>query len=148
MNKHNQNIEVSDSGTGRDEVQVVRYIGVKNIVEMMEKKQYIEAFTHAQHGIEKILWDKIVATFEGEKAMIIGRTIEESRNGKDRSNTTTAELIKWAHFLRAIDDNEYSDLVDFNKNRNKIIHGHGQWWYSQGREALQKAIRFLEKNSF
>ena len=131
-------------------VLVTRYMGAKNIREMMPKDQYIEVLTHTQLGIEKILWDKIVGIFESEKAMIVRKTIEESRGGKDRSNTTTAELIKWARFLGAIDNNEWSDLIDFNKRRNDIIHGHGQWWHfnKKYREALYKGIRFLEKNDF
>lgn len=34
-------------------VLVTRYMGAKNIREMMQKDQYIEAFTHTQLGIEK-----------------------------------------------------------------------------------------------
>jgi len=113
----------------------------------MEKRQYIEAFTHTQLGIEKILWDKIVRIFSGEKAMVVRRTIDESMRSKDRSPTTTSELIKWAHFLGAIDDNEFSDLEDFNKKRNMIMHGHGQWWYlEEYTEALNKGVRFLRRN--
>jgi hypothetical protein len=125
-------------------------MGAKNIREMMQKDQYIEVFTHTQLGIEKILWDKIVGIFESEKAMLVRKTIEESRGRTDRSNATTGELIKWAHFLGAIDNYEWSDLIDFNKKRNDIIHGHGQWWHfdKKHREALYKGIRFLEKNGF
>jgi len=139
---------MEEAGTG-EEVRVVRYMGFKNIMEMMEGEQYIEAFTHAQLGVEKILWDKIVGIFEGEKAMKVRRTIEESEKRRgDRSNTRTYELIKWAHFFGAINDNEFSALKDFNSKRNKIIHGHGEWWHFKKRykEALQKAIRFLEKS--
>ena len=46
---------------GMGEFRVVRYKGTKNIVEMMERGEYVEAFIHAQLGVEKILWDKIVA---------------------------------------------------------------------------------------
>lgn len=59
-------------------VLVTRYMGAKNIREMMQKDQYIEVFTHTQLGIEKILWDKIVGIFESEKAMLVRKTIEES----------------------------------------------------------------------
>jgi hypothetical protein len=49
--------------------------------------------------------------------------------------------------LGAINDNEFSDLIDFNKKRNKIIHGHGKWWDStEYSGALQKGVRFLENN--
>jgi len=86
--------------------------------------------------------------FEPDAAMIVRRTIEESREGKDKRSTRTYELIKWAHFLGALDDDEFSDLVDFNKKRNHIMHSHGQWLYAQKYgEALRKAIRFLQKNS-
>jgi hypothetical protein len=61
-------------------------------LERLWKEGNIEAFTHAQLGIEKILWDKIVGIFEGEKAMIVRRAIEESK--EDKSKTTTYELIK------------------------------------------------------
>ena len=131
------------------EFRVVRYKGTKNIVEMMERGEYVEAFIHAQLGVEKILWDKIVEIFEGEKAMKVRRAIEESeRKKEDRSNTNTYELIKWATFLGAINVDESSDLRDFNSKRNKIIHGHGEWWHfkKKYKQALQKAIRFLEKN--
>ena len=84
-------------------------------------------------SLEKILWDKIVALFEGKKAMIVRRTYE---------------LIKWAHFLNAINDNEFSDLKDFNGQRNHLFHSHGGWWNrSEYKEALIKGIRFLEKNN-
>jgi len=131
------------------EFRVVRYKGTTNIVEMIERGEYVEAFIHAQLGVEKILWDKIVEIFEGEKAMKVRRAIEESERKKgDRSNTNTYELIKWATFLGAINVDESSDLRDFNKKRNKIIHGHGEWWHfkKKYRQALQKAIRFLKKN--
>jgi len=145
MNKNNQNKHVSDSITLKDTVEVVRYKGAQNIREMIEKKQYIEAFIHTQLGIEKILWDKIVGIFEGEKAMMVSRTINESRG--DKSNTRTYELIKWAHILGAIDDNDFKDLKVFNKARNSIMHGHGKWWSAKDYlEALQKGISFLEKN--
>lgn len=147
MSENGKSIEVSDFGRAEEVVRVVRYIGGGKIRELMESDQYIEAFTHTQLGIEKILWDQIVGIFEGEQAMIVRRRVEESRKNDDRYNTGTAELIKWAHFLGAIDDTEFSDLVDFNKKRNGIIHGHGQWWHSRMyREALQKGIRFLERN--
>jgi len=132
------------------EFRVVRYKGTTNILEMIERGEYVEAFIHAQLGVEKTLWDKIVEIFEDEKAMEVRKAIEESERKKgDRSNTTTYELIKWATFLGAIDVDESSDLRDFNSKRNKIIHGHGEWWHfkKKYRQALQKAIRFLEKNS-
>jgi len=90
-------------------------MGAKNIRGMIRNEQCIEAFTHAQLGIERILWDKIVGIFKGEKAMMVRRTIGKSRGGEDKYNTKTYELIKWAHFLGAINDSEFSDLVDFNK---------------------------------
>lgn len=131
------------------DVQVVRYMGGKNIREMIKNEQYIEAFTHAQLGVERILWDKIVGIFKGEKARMVRTTIETSRKGRDERYTGTYELIKWAHFLRAINDSEFSDLKDFNDKRNDIMHGHGKWWHPEKyREALQKAIRFLEKHGF
>ena len=137
----------SDSVKLKETAQVIRYKGTKDINEMISNEQYIEAFTHTQLGIEKILWDKIVRIFEDEKAKMVRRTINAHKKSDDRSNTTTAELIKWAHFLGAIDDNEYSDLKDFNKKRNEIIHGHGRWWhFEEYIEALRKAIRFLERN--
>lgn len=143
-----QKRNVRDTGSFEENVQVVRYKGSKIIKGMIERDQYIEAFTHAQLGIEKILWDKIVGIFENEKAMIVRRTIENSKKGQDKRRTTTYELIKWAHFLGAIDDNEFSHLADFNGKRNKIMHSHGKWWNMKDyKEALQKGVRFLERNS-
>ena len=150
MNKNNQNKQIfaSDSGKAKEGVpRVVRYIGAGKIEEMMEDDNYIEAFAHTQLGIEKILWDRIVEIFEGEKVKRVREAIEESRRGEDRSITTTAELIKWAHFLGAINDDEYSDLIDFNRKRNGIMHSHGQWWYlEEYKAALKKGIRFLKEN--
>jgi len=118
---------------GEDQITVTRYEGAQNIRQMMMENRYIEDFVHTQLGIEKILWDKIVALFEGKKAMIVRRTYE---------------LIKRAHFLNAIDDNEFSDLKYFNHERNHLIHNHGEWWNrSEYKEALIKGIRFLEKNN-
>jgi len=150
LNKNNQNKQVSasDSGIAKEAAWVVRYIGAGKIEEMMiEDEQYIEAFAHTQLGIEKILWDRIVEIFEGEKAMAVREVIDESRRGEDKSKTKTAELIKWAHFLGAINGDEYSDLIDFNNKRNRIMHGHGKWWYlEEYKEALKKGIRFLNEN--
>jgi hypothetical protein len=156
LNKNNQNKQVSasDSGTAKETAGVVRYIGASKIEKMIEKetienKQYIEAFVHTQLGIEKILWDRIVEIFEGEKAMAVRQAIEDSRKGKDKSRTSTFELTKWAHFLGAITEDEFSELIDFNNERNRIIHGHGQWWDAEEyKEALKKGIRFLSENGF
>jgi len=140
--------QFSNHFKGEDQMTVTRYEGAQNIRQMMMENHYIEAFVHTQLGIEKILWDKIVAIFERKKAMIVRRTIEESRKGEDKTHTKTYELIKWAHFLNAIDDNEFSDLIDFNHRRNDLFHSHGEWWNrSEYKEALIKGIRFLEKNN-
>ena len=143
-----ENKQISNHGKGEDKVMVVRYEGSENIRKMVRDGKYIEAFIHTQLGIERILWNKIVAVFEGGKAMVVRRTIEESKGGEDKQYTTTRELTKWAHFLNAIDDNEFSDLKDFNKKRNHLFHRHGEWWYkSKYEEALNKGIKFLEKNN-
>jgi len=142
-----ENKQISNHGKGEDKIMITRYEGSKNIRKMVIEGKYIEAFVHTQLGIEKILWDKIVALFEGEEAMIVRKTIEESRQGKDKIYTKTSKLIKWAHFLRAIDDNEFSNLIEFNNNRNHLLHKHGEWWnFSDYKEALEKGIKFLEKN--
>ena len=78
--------------------------------------------------------------------MVVRRTIEEEKG--DKQNTKTYELIKWAYFINSIDDNEFSELKDFNKKRNNLIHSHGGWWEKKHyKEALNKGIRFLEKNN-
>ncbi len=149
MNKDEQNKQTSDFGTGKEAARVVRYMGSKDIEGMIERGQYIEAFTHTQLGIEKILWDKIVGIFESEKATTVRTRIDQRRKAKykDRSLATTAELIKWAHFLTAINDDEFSNLNDFNVKRNYIIHGHGKWWYpKEYKNALRKGVHFLGKN--
>jgi uncharacterized protein YutE (UPF0331/DUF86 family) len=146
MPNNKTNKQVSDSVSFEEHLKVVRYKGAKLITEMMQNDQHLEAYVHAQHSIEKILWDRIVSLFEGEKSMLMRRTID---NAKDRSQTKTYELIKWANYLGVIDKNEFSDLNDFNKKRNDIVHGHGQWYHSQDfTEALKKGIRFLAKNNF
>jgi len=117
---------------------------------LVDTNVWLERLLDQERAEDIRLWDKIVGIFESEKAMLVRKTIEESRGRTDRSNATTGELIKWAHFLGAIDNYEWSDLIDFNKKRNDIIHGHGQWWHfdKKHREALYKGIRFLEKNDF
>jgi hypothetical protein len=146
-NNRNKQLFASDSGTAKEAARVVRYIGAGEIEKRMEKGDYIEAFAHTQLGVEKILWNRIVESFETKKAKVVRQVIEESNNGKDKSRTSTFELIKWAHFLGAINDDEYSDLTDFNKKRNGIMHGHGQWWHlEEYKEALKKGIRFLSEN--
>jgi hypothetical protein len=140
----NRNIETSDHSHGVDAASVARYKGTQQIVDMMHRGEYIEAFVHAQLAIEKALWDRIVQLFVGEKAMLVRRTIDASK-----SVTSTYELIKWAHFLGAIDGSEHGDLMTFNAGRNKIFHSHGEWWNArQYREALEKGIGFLKKNDF
>ncbi|MFQ5965806.1 MAG: hypothetical protein ACE5KZ_16155 [Candidatus Scalinduaceae bacterium] len=143
-NKHSK--QVTDFGISKDHITVVRYMGAKLITEMMNQGQVFEAYIHAQLSIEKILWDKIVGLFKGEKAMLVRRTIDNSR---ERFQTSTYELIKWANYLGAINNNEFSDLIDFNKKRNNLIHGHGLWHHTKTfREALKKGIRFLGKNNY
>jgi hypothetical protein len=148
LNKNNQNKQVSDFGIAKEGVsRVIRYIGATKIEEMMENEQYIEAFTHVQLGIEKILWDRIVEIFEGEKAIKVREAIDDYRRRKDRTHIQMGELIRWANFLGAIDDNENSDLIDFNSKRNNIIHGHGQWYHIETyKQALGKGIRFLNES--
>ena len=153
MNKNNQNKQASDSGTAKEAARVVPYIGARKIEEMMEKEEkyyIIDAFAHTQLGIEKILWDRIVESFETKRAKAVRQAIEESGKGEDKYYTTTRELIKWAHFLGAISDNEYYDLKCFNTGRNKIMHGHGEWWHlrQKNKAALKKGIQFLRENGF
>lgn len=140
-------IPVSDKGKAMDQASVVRYQATVNIRRMMNDKQYVEAFVHAQMAIEKILWDKIVGIFNGEKAMKV-RTAIDDWHKEERNRTLTFELLKWAHILGALDRDDYSDLTDFNKKRNHLLHGHGEWWFSESyTSALEKGIRFLEGNA-
>ena len=139
---------VSDEGKAVDQFSVVRYHGVASIRKMMDDKQYVEAFVHAQLAIEKVLWDKIVGVFSGEKAMKVRGAIDDWH--KEKGNTTrTSELLKWARLLEAIDIEDCKNLSEFNKMRNRIVHRHGQWWFSNNYvTALKKGIRFLENNGF
>jgi len=76
--------------------------------------------------------------------MNVRRVIDGSK-----SLTHTRELINWARFLGAVNDDEFGDLMDFSKKRNAIIHGHGKWWDAEKyKEALWKGVKFLEKNDF
>jgi hypothetical protein len=135
---------ISDSGRGEEVVFVTRYKGSKAIGEMIEKGQPIEAFAHAQLHIEKILWDRIVGVFSGQKNMEVRREIDKIQK---KHITRTSELIKWAHILGAINQDEYGDLVDFNKARNRLMHSHGEWYFSdKHRQALKKGIRFIERS--
>jgi len=143
-------IEASDLVNGvTEKIDVIRYKGATAIREMMANNQIIEAFVHAQLAIEVLLWDKIVEIFKDQKATEVRTTVENSKKGRDKANTSTYELIKWSHFLGGLNDNDFSDLTDFNTKRNDLIHGHGNWWNSETyKEALQKGIRFLERNKF
>lgn len=134
---------VNDSGKEEEKINIVRYEGSQNIRQMKDKGKFIEGFVHIQLGIERILWNKIVELFKEEKAMIVRKNIDESKD-----ITRTTELTKWGYYLGAIDKSEYSDLKDFNKKRNYLLHRHGNWWNSkQYKEALEKGIKFLEKNN-
>jgi hypothetical protein len=140
---------IHESGKGKEKINIIRYEGSQNIRKMIDEKKLIEAFVHTQLGIERILWNKVVCLFEGEKAMIVRRTIEETRKGNYKIYTKTAELIKWSHFLGAIDINEFNDLINFNQKRNHLMHRHGEWWdFNNYKEALERGIEFLEKNNF
>ena len=139
----------NDYGDRKERISVVRYESSRNIRKIINGGKLIEAFVHTQLGIERILWDKIVGLFSGEKTMIVRRTIEGTRNSNGKTYTKTAELIKWSHFLGAITKDEFSALGDFNKKRNHLLHRHGKWWNpSDYKEALEKGIKFLEKNNF
>jgi hypothetical protein len=145
----NKNRQVSDSGRGEQAAGLVRYLGAREIEGRVERGDYIEAFVYAELGIEKILWDRIVKVFKGEKATAVRQAIEDSRKGKDKSRTGTFELIKWAHFLGAITEDEFNELINFNNVRNRIIHGHGLWWdVEEYKEILKQGIRFLRENGF
>ncbi|MGB8952603.1 MAG: hypothetical protein WCC06_08040 [Candidatus Aminicenantales bacterium] len=149
MNKKKRDMAVSDLAEGGERLQVVRYKCANAIRDMMKKNQTIEAFVHAQLAIETILWDKIVKTFKDQKETEVRAKIENSKNGKDKANTSTYKLIKWSHFLGAINYDDYSNLNNFNAKRNGLIHSHGNWWKSNAyKEALKKGIKFLEKNGF
>lgn len=65
MTKSDEKKQVSDSGTEKDKVRVVRYIGGKNIREITKRGEYIEAFTHTQLCVEKILRDRIREVSKG-----------------------------------------------------------------------------------
>lgn len=149
MNNKKEDMSVSVLAEGSVSVQVVRYKSANAIRALMKQNQIIEAFVHTQLAIETILWDKIVNNFKDQKTSEVRTKIENSKNGKDKANTSTYELIKWSHFLCALAEDDFSDLNDFNTKRNDLIHGHGKWWSSDTyKEALQKGIRFLEKNGF
>lgn len=136
MNTSDENKKVADSGRASDEsAAIIRYKGTDLLRQMIDNGDYIEAFVHAQLGVEKILWDRIERTLK--KAI------------PDKSGIHTFELITWAHFMGLINDAEFSKLRDFNKKRNEVIHGHGVWWHAQKQKygsALRKAIQFLENN--
>ena len=128
-------------------VRITRYQGSKIIKKLVEEGQFIEAYVHTQLGVERILWDKIVGSFDGDKARLVRKRIESRKTEKDRFNIGTHQLITWAYFIGAITENEKGNLIDFNKKRNDLIHGHGQWWFSKTYiQALRKGISFLEKN--
>lgn len=142
-------MNISGSGFGDENIMVIRYKAANAIRDMMEQDQIIEAFVHAQLGIEKILWDKIVQEFTGQRGNEVRTKIETSRDGKDKAHTSSYDLIKWSHFLCAINDDDYSNLNDFNSKRNSLAHGHGNWWNIDSyKEALKKGIRFMEQNGF
>jgi len=89
---------------------------------MMAENQMIEAFVHTQLAIEVILWNKIVEIFQEQKAREVLTTIENSNKGKDKTNTSTYELIKWSHFLGALNDKDFGHLIDFNsKGMNSFM---------------------------
>lgn|SRR3989304_2403670 len=86
---------------------------------LVDTNVWLERLLDQERAEDIRLWDKIVGIFESEKAMLVRKTIEESRGRTDRSNATTGELIKWAHFLGAIDNYEWSDLIDFNNKEKR-----------------------------
>jgi len=132
-----------------DDITVLRYKSSTGIRAMIAENQIIEAFVHTQLAIEVILWNKIVELFREHKSTEVLTTIENSNKGKDKANTSTYELIKWSHFLCALNDNDFGHLIEFNAKRNELIHGHGKWWSVETyKEALQQGIRFLEQNNF
>ncbi len=113
----------------QEKVEVTRYKGSINIKEMMEKGSYIEAFTHCQLAIEKILLDKLVL------------------HNKKLSRLTTFQLIQQSYKDQVIDEKDYNDLLAFNNARNKIVHEHGKWWdASEYKQSLERGLKFLEKN--
>ena len=132
----NKELDTKDSIHLQDSFQVIRYKGSAIIKEMMEKQLYIEAFTHCQLAVEKILFDKIATVL---------KTRIELKVKKLRFRTF--ELIKWSYLVGAIDENDYQNLSAFNKSRNRIIHGHGKWWnVRKFKQNLEKGIKFIEKN--
>ncbi len=140
-------IRVNDAATGEETDSIVRYMGSSVITEMIGKGQYVEAFVHTQLAVERILWERINRIFEGERATQTRNRIESRR--KNRSFARTHELIEWAFILGVINDAEHGLLVDFNSKRNSILHAHGQWWRkTEYLQTLEKAVHFLERNSF
>jgi DUF1009 family protein len=142
MDNENADKRLEDHGQGEERVaDITRYMGSKNIKEMIEKGNYIEAFTHSQMAIEKILLDRIVGIFDSDKSKALVRKIIEQRKLR------TFELIRWSQILEVISKDDYKNLLSFNDARNSIIHGHGKWWNpEQYKEALEKGISFIETN--
>ena len=134
----------SDSLKLRDNVSVVRYAGSPRIRKMIDDSQFVEAFVHTQLAIEKILWDKIAGVLSGERGSKFRGTVDNWKG-----HTYTSELIKWAFFLGAIEHDDLVALSDFNDKRNRVVHRHGEWWSAKDHmEALEKGIRFIQKNGF
>jgi len=58
----------------------------------------------------------------------VNKLSEKPFRKKDKSDNRTFELIKWSYYVGVFNDNERSDLKDFNSKRNQIIHGHSKWY--------------------
>ena len=131
-----------------ERIMVTKYQGVPQIRKMIENEDYIEAFTHTLHSIERILWNKIVGCFSGETATQVRRRIDESRDEANRHFVSTKELIEWAYIMGAISREERTELAAFNKSRNEIVHRHGGWAKSKElfNGDLEKGMRFIEQN--
>lgn len=112
---------------------------------IMKQNRYIEAYALTQHAVEKILWDRFVGVFQGQKASQVRARID----GELSRYIMTEELITWTYIIEGINDSEYRELRAFNKQRNRIMHGHGNWWnVGRFKESLNKAVTFLEMNGF
>jgi hypothetical protein len=87
-----------------------------------------------------------VLVFPSPKSSEVRKRIDETLK-QESSYIMTHELITWAFIFGAINYEEHRDLLEFNKSRNKIIHGHGNWWFGKKyKGALNKGIHFLEHN--
>lgn len=143
-----------DRAKGVEKEQVIRYWSTEQIKVAINEGKYVEATAHAQALVERVLMDCIVSQAPTEDTRMRRRQKLDAWIDEEKPHPllNLHALIELAWFLEGIDEKERTDLDQFRRIRNKIMHKHGAWYPGVISEEIIKtticrAIHFVKKRN-